>query len=476
MINLAAALKRRRLREPDRSSNNESNGTELRDIFEGKDLIFNTLSRLPLESLMKFKSVCKRWRYLIKYNKHFISLHLTLSRKRLLDENTFMIYPTLPVYRTILPIKKFMCFVKDLKFDDNEGGSPSDTNAVVTSHNVTLEGKGISILEPVHGLICFVKGGAGVFKHRSVLIYNPSTREKTSWIETLTSAAFRNLFGVELVEDPKRSNTSYHYMSGFGIDLTTNQHKVLCILKIIKRESKSIVKFISEWCCGVLTVGENTWRKIEQVPRNTALGEDCVHVRGSIYWLSDKRLFRKKGVIRVFDLRSETFRLIEFPNVILDCWKSTKKLQLVHELAEIDGCLAILVRDGDDLLKLWIYNVDKRNSVNDGKWIEETMQLPCRWDKIQNVAFKAITGTSLVVIKFLKEARFSHQFRTEVIQYYDRREKKFYKNSFEILLEPSAGAYSITPFFETLLPVQSIQMVENNIEDKLIEIDRLEGN
>ncbi|KAI3837420.1 hypothetical protein MKW92_002567, partial [Papaver armeniacum] len=56
MINLAAAMKRRRLMEMNPSSSNRNYGTELRSIFEGNDLTSEILSRLPLESLMKCKS------------------------------------------------------------------------------------------------------------------------------------------------------------------------------------------------------------------------------------------------------------------------------------------------------------------------------------------------------------------------------------------------------------------------------------
>lgn len=139
-----------------------------------------------------------------------------------------------------------------------------------------------------------------------------------------------------------------------------------------------------------------------------------------------------------------------------------KKKKLVHELVEVDGHLAILVREGDDILNIWIYIVDEVSSATDG-WIKETMQLPFGWDKIHKLTFKAITGTSLVVMKILRGYRHGDQYRSEFLHYYDRREKKFYDKSFEILLEPTgtsggkSGNYSITPFFDTLLPVQTIQ-------------------
>ncbi|KAI3837418.1 hypothetical protein MKW92_002565, partial [Papaver armeniacum] len=355
-----------------------------------------------------------------------------------------------------IPIKRFLLCPRDLRFDDFHGHESLENAAVVTTDNVTLDEKPVTMLEPVNGLICFVKGGNAVMEHCSVLVYNPSIRDKAPWIDTLTNAAFRKLFGVKLVKGCRRDRlkSSYEYMFGFGVDSVANKHKVFCIIEItVTRRIEEIVS--RELVCGVFTVGENTWRKIE-VPPETTIKKSSVHVCGSIYWISGKKPRCENGVIMAFDLASETFRSITIPNLILDHWSSIERVQLVHELAEVDGHLALLVREGDDILNLWIHTIDTGGSVTNGNWTEETLQLPCRWDKLHNLAFKAITGTSLVLLKFLKQERYAHQFRCEVLQYYDRSQKKFYKNSFEILLDPTGtpgATYSITPFFETLLPV-----------------------
>ncbi|KAI3927027.1 hypothetical protein MKW92_052132 [Papaver armeniacum] len=408
MINLAAALKRRRLEEQSGSisRSNVNTAEQMQCFFSGgNDLLFNILVRLPVELLMKLKLVCKYWMF-------------SFNRKGLTFEGSL----------------------------DHE--SSYTAAAVVTSNNVNLNERPMLMLEPVNGLVCFVKGGGGAIEHSSLLIYNPSTREKTEWIDTVTSAAFRKLFGLKLRGCRGKSvQSSYKYMFGFGIDPATNQHKVLCIIEIIVRES--ILR--RELVCGVFTVGKNTWRKIGQVPHNTAIKRNSVHVCGSIYWMPSKMLRSQYGVM-VFDFESETFRSIKIPNSILDLWS----------LMVVDGHLAILVREGDNILNIWIYNVDEVSSAMDG-WIKETMQLPFPWDKIHKLTFKAITGTSLVVMKILRGYRHGDQYRSEFLHYYDRREKKFYEKSFEILLEPTgtsggkSGNYSITPFFDTLLPVQTIQ-------------------
>ncbi|KAI3869283.1 hypothetical protein MKX03_010499 [Papaver bracteatum] len=340
---------------------------------------------------------------------------------------------------------------------------------------MTLDENSLYMLEPVNGLICFVTGGGP--GGASVLIYNPSTRQKTPWIKTLTSAAFRNLFSATLgIETPTsavlrnlrsatpehrwvritdfpaiRFRPSYEYRFGFGMDPSNNKFKVVCIIEVTQKRIIGDNIVSREWICAVFTVGDNTWTKIEQVPPENAIGKDCVHVCGSIYWMSDKNLQRSQnGVIMVFDLVSETFRLIEIPNFIP---RSIKRISVVHELAKIDGKLAFLVREGHDLLSLWLYTVN-----GTGDWIQETMQLPyaCRWKGIHNLAFRAVAGTSLVVIKISRQAHESNKFHSEFLYYYDRREKKFYGNQSVILWEPARTCgvtYSITPFYDTLFPV-----------------------
>ncbi|KAI3850428.1 hypothetical protein MKW92_036690 [Papaver armeniacum] len=46
------------------------------------DVMVEILSRLPVKSLLRFKSVCKHWLYLIKQDKYLIDLHSNHSKSR----------------------------------------------------------------------------------------------------------------------------------------------------------------------------------------------------------------------------------------------------------------------------------------------------------------------------------------------------------------------------------------------------------
>ncbi|KAI3949214.1 hypothetical protein MKW92_008591, partial [Papaver armeniacum] len=66
MINLAAALKKRKLSDLSGGGGSSSSRNVYRRepgcFFDGMDLLlFNILSRLPVKCLMKCKSVCRFW-------------------------------------------------------------------------------------------------------------------------------------------------------------------------------------------------------------------------------------------------------------------------------------------------------------------------------------------------------------------------------------------------------------------------------
>ncbi|KAI3955741.1 hypothetical protein MKW98_006101, partial [Papaver atlanticum] len=142
----------------------------------------------------------------------------------------------------------------------------------------------------------------------------------------------------------------------------------------------------------------------------------------------------------VFDVGSETFSVIVIPNFILDLLCLNELGPLVNVLVEVDGHITILVPEGDDLLKLWIYF----NGAMCTNWIGETIKMPRHWDEINHLAFKALTGKALIVIKFLPKPQgleYERHQLGECLHFYNRKEKKYYKNQFEIELDGGGHFY-----------------------------------
>ncbi|KAI3948231.1 hypothetical protein MKX01_014830, partial [Papaver californicum] len=169
------------------------------------------------------------------------------------------------------------------------------------------------ILEPTHGLVCFVN----LDNFGSVLIYNPSTRDKTSWIRTSISKSFDRIPNWVSVDTPYSTMILYSCMFGFGFDPIAKQHKVLCIYKIVIQETANVsdengYNSYREYICEVMTVGENTWKYIHQdfLHQNVeVLGHNhkSVHVNGSIYWMCHKLSeLNYDTIIMAFNLGTET--------------------------------------------------------------------------------------------------------------------------------------------------------------------------
>lgn len=115
------------------------------------------LVRLPVKSLLQAKCVCKRWLSVIR-DSYFVGLHCTRSKA----------CPKLLIFVS-WRIGRFL-FSVDLL----EGGVLLDQMKL----ELSFEDDAVQILNPVNGLVCF-KGTIG---QGEVLIYNPSTGDKTSWI------------------------------------------------------------------------------------------------------------------------------------------------------------------------------------------------------------------------------------------------------------------------------------------------------
>ncbi|XP_026431172.1 uncharacterized protein LOC113328274 isoform X1 [Papaver somniferum] len=270
------------------------------------------------------------------------------------------------------------------------------------------------VLGPVNGLICFIDTS-----EYAVQIYNVCTREVTPWI---SSAVF--------MEEKRMTNSGKYLVIGganyqFGFDAITNEHKVVFGWRILDRVPCQV--------CEVLTVGDNKWRTIDEVPLIQLDGHGInVHANGSLYWyvpywrrsgrpvieLNDDPTEDFAEFLVVFDIGSEKFRMIKIPGTHFDLFGS------VNALLEVDEGIAILRRN-DDGFEMWIFDDrDKKengtttNSVSDKLWSTAvTITLPCYLCSDQPFYFHSISGTDQIII----------ETNTETLS----RRKKFYEETGE---------------------------------------------
>lgn len=237
-------------------------------------IAYEILSRLTVKALMRCKCVSKRWRWLIESDPHFIKLHLARSETR-------------PIFFYVAPLSNYWRAQKEgiryrgydellLATDLSDQGRVDNTVQIHTIRKTDMFCCD-QFLASLIGLICFIDR----YEH-AVCIYNVSTRQVTPWIKsTLLTEEQEKYPGLDVYVIRECS---------FGFDPSTMEHKVICISSISVEEYHGDSDGDGDdsyevWeVCEVLTVGENTWRRIDQVPLFYTYGyRASACIKGSIY-------------------------------------------------------------------------------------------------------------------------------------------------------------------------------------------------
>ncbi|KAI3937264.1 hypothetical protein MKW92_042480, partial [Papaver armeniacum] len=235
-------------------------------------------------------------------------------------------------------------------------------------------------------------------------------------------------------------------------------HKVVCVTKIYTSKSYgNMVGCKVEIIYEVLTVGENRWRKIDEVPPPPYMVGSSVYIDGYIYGM--RQSYPKSDKIWGFSVGSEKFdRVIKIPNM-LDLWRFEKnKTLLVSELVVIDGHLTIIDIERDHWISLWIYNDDNGGNCN---WTKQKIPMPYAWDRRGCLALEHIAGTNIIMVKVSPKP-----LELELCFYYNREKKEYCRKQVEYICSTEASSspyccrcpdlgYNVTSFFQTLLPVQT---------------------
>ncbi|XP_026418036.1 putative F-box protein At1g50870 [Papaver somniferum] len=381
------------------------------------DVVVVLLSRLPVKLLLRFKCVCKRWKLIIE-DPHFIHSHLTHSETR-------------PGLFVLLP-----------KSTSWEGGCARDYESFISA-DLHFSGRAANvhtiwktklsyrqILGPITGLVCFVDSCA-------VQIHNVSTMESTPWIKSKVRMNLeKDGCIVNILEEP----TCY-----FGFDPTTKKHKAIFVW--------CRGKFRNFPVCEVLTVGNNTWRIIDEALPYSILGNITQYANGSIYWLI------QRPWVMAFDIGSEKFRVIRAP-------KFTVENELgFQRFSEVDGCLAIVCQD-EQIVNMWILhdhnkeNGSSTSSSSEKDWTQLTITLPSNnREDWWFVYFYSVAGTDQIILETYRDPGpfgFRRNAKLAKFYFYDLKQKTFKK--FEVDGISFFSEYSrtecVSTFVESLLPVQ----------------------
>ncbi|KAI3960920.1 hypothetical protein MKW98_019121 [Papaver atlanticum] len=243
-----------------------------------QEIILNILSRLPAQSVLDCRQVCRSWGNLLQFHRQYVADSETMS---------FLGFDSRAQALRYLEYnddKQPNYCVKIIKFKF----PASVCGGLVGSDN---------------GLICLsvkTKYNANpVFGNK----YKVDTPDEPLYICNPITREFVNL--PPLLIDEKKSVDGVHVVHGFGYHPLTNKYKVVRIFYVGNGKSPSFKGQVE-----VYTVGSGSgWRSAGET--NYSLGSDYfanptgVCVNGTLHWLSDK--FRD---IVAFDLVYEKFHLL----------------------------------------------------------------------------------------------------------------------------------------------------------------------
>ncbi|KAI3908164.1 hypothetical protein MKW98_029465 [Papaver atlanticum] len=409
---------------------------------DDEDIIkFEILSRLPVKSLMRFKCVSKTWLSLIQEDPYFVDLHFERSKAR----PALLLVIPLPQTDPDNPfrISNELVLTASLSRDRSKAEIYSILNTQAFSC--------AEIRGPVNGLVCFIDR-----LRSNVHVYNISTREVTCVRSTFMpkvcfSFGWTNWYGYEI-----------------GFDPVSKKHKVLCVCR--KNQQPGQNHFGDQHIyCEVLTVGDNAWRRIDKVPPCDFSFFGPVYVNGFIYYCTSKFLSGNwdngDAVFVAFDVGNEKFRVITIPNLIL-MNRSSDRYQCIN-LLEVDGHAAIVSKESDYIIKLWLYReyneydnkwkkTKTRSSSNlEENWTEDTITLPSSWD--YNLHWDFYTGAGMHQLLVQSVQRLDRGINSVTLYSYDLKKKTF--TEIEVSGIPSSipngrCINSASTFVESLFPIQ----------------------
>ncbi|KAF3664066.1 hypothetical protein T459_07968 [Capsicum annuum] len=253
------------------------------------ELITEILLRLPVKSLLQFRSVSKSWFALIS-SAEFVKTHLNISGKK---------------HNVILTglINAFTSRETQYVLRDYSLSSLCNDDCVIEAFDLDYPMSSpqqyVSIVGSVNGLICLM------INEVDLVLWNPSIRK----FKKLPDSRLKDkVTGGNQCDIPKGVCVVY----GFGYDESSDDYKVVgCIEDRINLVPQAEVEIYS--------LKSDSWRSKDDVPDGVLLSKPCKCVNGKLHWINNN----KESNIISFDLADEKWGKVELPryregNLFLD--------------------------------------------------------------------------------------------------------------------------------------------------------------
>lgn len=313
------------------------------------DLMVDILTRLPLSSLLRFKTVCKSWYALVATNSKFLIAHLHHSQVNCKDYIFLFKHLYTPKHNS----SEKLC-IFSLLYCFSETGS---TKHVELDHLPFLKHmklKYIDIVSQCNGLVCLSYWD----DPPQLYLWNPSISSDFN-LKALPSTPMPPTPGGFTFWDP--------WTIGFGVDRQTNEYKVVRIWSFY------------EWYGGPLRankveefkVGNESWREIDASPLSTIKSRlvGPLYAKGRCYW---EIMFSCPQKLVSFDFLDEVFKVIVLPEarIVGTCSQRWGDIVVMNDsIALISSPLDM----NDKCFEVWLMNEEPK-----GSW-------QMSWNKIMTV-------------------------------------------------------------------------------------------
>ncbi|EOY03570.1 S locus F-box protein with the low allelic sequence polymorphism 1-S2, putative [Theobroma cacao] len=280
-----------------------------------RDLFLEVCLRLPVESLTRFRCVCKSWYALFK-NPKFISMHLSYNS----SNNEFVL------------IKRCLLTCLGKKVNMFSLVSSKDFSFANVAVDLPLYKKEpyLQLLGHCDGIICLSN------YRDDIVLCNPATKESTVLPKSCLPCFSSN---PNLIP---RTNAL-----GFGYDLKNQQYKVVRIVSYLEEFGDHSLPQLS--MVEVYTMGTDSWREVKNV-KVSANVQYCpipcfdTYFNGAFHWHAMD--YNNNEVILSFDMGEEEFQNISMPDFL-----SVYDHSICRSLLVWNGCLALIVYPGKGIEK-----------------------------------------------------------------------------------------------------------------------------
>ncbi|KAF8030255.1 hypothetical protein BT93_E2643 [Corymbia citriodora subsp. variegata] len=269
------------------------------------ELLTEILDRLPVVSLLRFRSVSKLWRHIID-SPLFMEAQLRRSFESAANLSLFLMHHS-SVYR--IDLGSYWYGVDE------------------RNHPLMGDCDQIKVLGSCNGLLCISNGAD------NVVIWNPFTRKH----KRLPYAP------VEIRPAPLPGFSVCVY--GFGYDHRNDDYVLLRLYQLVYEPTESEVSIYSS--------KENAWKRLQEMPYSLVNHRKRgVFVHGHLHWVMTQELGDSANLLVAFDFRIENFKVLDQPKHI------NNKLDM--DVVVLHGNLCLIINDnhmGVDVLIMKEYGL-----------------------------------------------------------------------------------------------------------------------